>query len=86
MCWVCILMSRQKNSYILLGGNFALVGRPSVGASGAIVGTLAVLWVDLMAHWKLEHKPWIKLIGHIINLVLVVGLGEWILMDPTVLC
>lgn len=59
----------------VLGGNFALVGRPSVGASGAIVGTLAVLWVDLMAHWKLEYKPWIKLIGHIVNLILVVGLG-----------
>jgi hypothetical protein len=45
---------------VLIGGNFALVGRPSVGASGAIVGTLAVLWVDLMVHWNLEYKPWVK--------------------------
>ncbi|KAG8797412.1 hypothetical protein FRC16_008882 [Serendipita sp. 398] len=59
----------------ILGGNFALVGLPSVGASGAIVGTLAVLWVDLIAHWGLEYKPVQKLVGHIINLVLVVGLG-----------
>lgn len=41
----------------VLGGNFALVGTPSVGASGSIVGTLAVLWVDLLAHWQIEHKP-----------------------------
>jgi len=59
----------------VLGANFALVGRPSVGASGAIVGTLAVLWVDLLAHWQLEYKPVHKLIGHIINLILVIGLG-----------
>jgi membrane associated rhomboid family serine protease len=26
----------------VLGGNFALVGAPSIGASGAIFGTLAV--------------------------------------------
>jgi membrane associated rhomboid family serine protease len=44
-------------SFFALGANFALVGRPSVGASGAIVGTLAVLWVDLLAHWQLEYKP-----------------------------
>lgn len=44
----------------VLGGNFALVGVPSVGASGAIFGTVAVMWVDLLAHWKLEYKPWRK--------------------------
>lgn len=41
----------------VLGGNFALVGVPSVGASGAIFGTLAVMWVDLLAHWPIEIKP-----------------------------
>jgi membrane associated rhomboid family serine protease len=41
----------------VLGGNFALVGVPSVGASGAIFGTVAVMWVDLLAHWKLEYRP-----------------------------
>ena len=28
-----------------------------VGASGAICGTLAAMWVDLFAHWGIEHKP-----------------------------
>lgn len=41
----------------VLGGNFALVGLPSVGASGAIFGTVGCLWVDLIAHWRFEHKP-----------------------------
>lgn len=58
--------TKKMNNHIATGGNFALVGRPSVGASGAIVGTLAVLWVDLMAHWKLEDRPWIKV--HIFTL------------------
>lgn len=40
----------------VLGGNFALVGIPSVGASGAIFGTLAVMWVDLLAHWQIEEQ------------------------------
>ena len=80
----------DSQTYNDIGGNFALVGQPSVGASGAIVGTLAVLWVDLIAHWGIEHKPVQKvrilhtlyevsdaqqLIGHIINLVFVVGMG-----------
>jgi hypothetical protein len=41
----------------VLGGNFSLVGVPSVGASGAIFGTSAVAWVDLLAHWKLTYQP-----------------------------
>ncbi|KAG6883269.1 hypothetical protein C0992_009237 [Termitomyces sp. T32_za158] len=41
----------------ILGGNFSLVGLPSVGASGAIFGTLAVTWVDLFAHWKYQYRP-----------------------------
>jgi membrane associated rhomboid family serine protease len=41
----------------ILGGNFSLVGLPSVGASGAIFGTVAVNWVDLLAHWKYQYKP-----------------------------
>ena len=61
----------------ILGGNFALVGVPSVsalnsirqqtrmiclqvGASGAICGTLAAMWVDLFAHWGIEYKPFRK--------------------------
>jgi hypothetical protein len=41
----------------VLGGNFSLVGAPSVGASGAIFGTIAVTWVDLVAHWKYHYRP-----------------------------
>lgn len=41
----------------ILGGNFALVGLPSVGASGAIFGTVGCMWVDLIAHWRYEHRP-----------------------------
>ncbi|KAF8610650.1 rhomboid-domain-containing protein [Ceratobasidium sp. AG-I] len=59
----------------VLGGNFALVGVPSVGASGAIFGTVAVMWVDLLAHWKLEFKPWRKLVMLIIDLIIGVALG-----------
>ncbi|KAJ7071108.1 hypothetical protein C8F01DRAFT_1109143 [Mycena amicta] len=46
----------------VLGANFALPGRPSVGASGAIFGTLAVLWVDLFAHWKYHYRPGRKVV------------------------
>lgn len=47
----------------VLGGNFALVGLPSVGASGAIFGTVGVLWVDLLAHWGIERTPGKKVCG-----------------------
>lgn len=56
----------------VLGANFALVGIPSVGASGyasmvmhdlfvnsidsAIFGTVAVTWVDLFAHWRYHYR------------------------------
>ena len=60
MFWVRGYTFGLASADLVTGGNFALVGRPSVGASGAIVGTLAGLWVDLMAHWSLEDRPWIK--------------------------
>lgn len=41
----------------ILGGNFSLVGVPSVGASGAIFGTVAVAWIDLLSHWKIVYQP-----------------------------
>lgn len=59
----------------VLGGNFALVGLPSVGASGAIFGTVGVLWVDLLAHWGLETKPGRKLTMLCIDLLVGVALG-----------
>ncbi|KAE9408180.1 rhomboid-domain-containing protein [Gymnopus androsaceus JB14] len=59
----------------VLGANFALVGIPSMGASGAIFGTSAVLWVDLIAHWKYQYRPVRKLIFMSIELVLGIALG-----------
>ncbi|GAB1517439.1 hypothetical protein RhiTH_000487 [Rhizoctonia solani] len=59
----------------VLGGNFALVGVPSVGASGAIFGTVAVMWVDLLAHWKIEYRPGRKLAMLCVDLIIGVALG-----------
>ncbi|EJD03994.1 rhomboid-domain-containing protein [Fomitiporia mediterranea MF3/22] len=59
----------------ILGGNFSLVGVPSVGASGAIFGTVAVSWVDLFAHWKYHYRPSTRLIYMIIELILGIGMG-----------
>jgi membrane associated rhomboid family serine protease len=60
----------------VLGANFALVGRPSVGASGAIFGTVAVTWVDLFAHWKYHYRPVRKLVFMAIELIIGVAVGE----------
>ncbi|KZT44542.1 rhomboid-domain-containing protein, partial [Sistotremastrum suecicum HHB10207 ss-3] len=59
----------------VLGGNFALVGAPSVGASGAIFGTVAVTWIDLFAHWKYKYRPVRQLVLLIIELIVGIGLG-----------
>ncbi|KAG7099128.1 hypothetical protein E1B28_001000 [Marasmius oreades] len=59
----------------ILGGNFSLVGSPSTGASGAIFGTLAVLWVDLFAHWKYHYRPVRKLVFMIIDLAVGIAIG-----------
>ncbi|GAA5857319.1 hypothetical protein JCM8547_002218 [Rhodosporidiobolus lusitaniae] len=61
----------------ILGANFALVGQPSVGASGAIFGTHAALLVDLLAHWKIEYRPKRKLVYLIIEIIIGLGLG-WV--------
>ncbi|KAF9044628.1 rhomboid-domain-containing protein [Hymenopellis radicata] len=59
----------------VFGGNFSLVGVPSVGASGAIFGTVAVTWVDLIAHWKYQYRPVRKLIFMIIELCIGIAIG-----------
>ncbi|KAI0961898.1 hypothetical protein AcW1_000859 [Taiwanofungus camphoratus] len=59
----------------VLGGNFALVGSPSVGASGAIFGTTAVAWVDLFAHWRYQYNPVKKLMYMIIELIIGIAVG-----------
>ncbi|KAH9837022.1 uncharacterized protein C8Q71DRAFT_756534 [Rhodofomes roseus] len=59
----------------VLGGNFALVGVPSVGASGAIFGTTAVAWIDLFAHWRYQYQPGKKLAWMIAELIIGIALG-----------
>ncbi|KAG6334043.1 hypothetical protein ID866_5046 [Astraeus odoratus] len=61
----------------VLGGNFALVGTPSVGASGAIFGTVAVqvTWVDLFAHWKYHYQPWKRFAWMTVELLFGIALG-----------
>ncbi|KAI6153658.1 hypothetical protein BKA82DRAFT_4092500 [Pisolithus tinctorius] len=59
----------------VLGGNFSLVGAPSVGASGAIFGTVAVTWVDLFAHWRYHHQPRKRLAWMSVELVFGIALG-----------
>jgi len=59
----------------VLGANFALVGAPSLGASGAIFGTLAVTWVDLFAHWKYQYRPVRKLVFMTIELLIGIAIG-----------
>ncbi len=36
----------------LLGGNFGLIGSPSVGASGAIFAVLGLEMIDLIYNWQ----------------------------------
>ncbi|KAL4069679.1 hypothetical protein V8B97DRAFT_1968649 [Scleroderma yunnanense] len=59
----------------VLGGNFSLVGAPSVGASGAIFGTVAVTWVDLFAHWQYHYQPWKRLAWMSVELLFGIALG-----------
>ncbi|GAA5901924.1 rhomboid family protein [Sporobolomyces salmoneus] len=61
----------------VLGSNFALVGQPSVGASGAIFGTHAALLYDLAAHWKIEYQPKRKLFWIVVEIIVGFGLG-WV--------
>ncbi|KAL8279240.1 hypothetical protein RQP46_008277 [Phenoliferia psychrophenolica] len=59
----------------VLGANFALVGQPSVGASGAIFGTHAAVLVDLVAHWGIEYRPKRKLVYLLLEIVVGLALG-----------
>ncbi|KAI0033415.1 hypothetical protein K488DRAFT_77908 [Vararia minispora EC-137] len=59
----------------IFGGNFSLVGVPSVGASGAIFGTVGVAWIDLFAHWNIVYQPGRRLVFMIIELILGIGVG-----------
>ncbi|KAI0274728.1 hypothetical protein BC834DRAFT_814572, partial [Gloeopeniophorella convolvens] len=59
----------------VLGGNFSLVGVPSVGASGAIFGTIAVTWVDLFTHWRILYRPGRRLALMSVELIIGIAIG-----------
>jgi len=59
----------------VLGANFALVGLPSVGASGAIFGTISATWIDLFTHWRYKRRPGVQLAIMVVELIVGVGLG-----------
>lgn len=59
----------------ILGGNFSLVGQPSVGASGAIFSTYAAVLVDLISHWSIEFRPARKLVFLLLEIVAGLLLG-----------
>lgn len=60
----------------LLGGNFGLVGQPSVGASGAIYSAISVELIDLCYNWQFEYRPKMRLLASTIFAVIgfVIGL------------
>src|SRR5437588_9416405 len=69
--WVCPCFvhfsthANVKRSNVL-GGNFSLVGAPSIGASGAIFGTVAVSCKHV---WALRHlMTLLRLLGWIFSL------------------
>jgi membrane associated rhomboid family serine protease len=59
----------------VLGGNFALTGLASMGASGAIFGTHAAVLVDLIWHWKYFERPKRMLFALIFEIIVGFGLG-----------
>ncbi|PWN24379.1 rhomboid-domain-containing protein [Jaminaea rosea] len=59
----------------LLGGNFGLVATPSVGASGAIYGCIAVELVDLAYNWRFEYRAKTRLTMSILFTLIGLALG-----------
>lgn len=59
----------------LLGGNFGLVGLPSVGASGAIYACISLELTDLVYNWKYEYRPKVRLIVSIVFTIIGFAIG-----------
>jgi membrane associated rhomboid family serine protease len=59
----------------LLGGNFGLVGLPSVGASGSIYACIAVEVVDLIYNWKYEYRVKLRIFTSILFTLIGLGVG-----------
>ncbi|GJJ09438.1 hypothetical protein Clacol_003660 [Clathrus columnatus] len=67
------MLGPSTSALINLGAR--LLGSPSLGASGAIFGTIAVEWIDLIFHWKLLFRPLRRLVFLVIDLIIGVILG-----------
>ncbi|KAK9456172.1 rhomboid family-domain-containing protein [Dipodascopsis uninucleata] len=59
----------------VLGGSYASDGTPSMGASGALFGILAVQLVDLLLNWKKFDSPKLTLLHFIIEIVIAFAFG-----------
>jgi hypothetical protein len=59
----------------LLGGNFGLVGLPSVGASGAIYACISMELTDLLYNWRYEHRPKVRLVASIVFTIIGFAIG-----------
>ncbi|SPO24820.1 uncharacterized protein UTRI_01811_B [Ustilago trichophora] len=59
----------------LLGGNFGLIGQPSLGASGAIYTCISIELVDLCYNWKYEYRAKTRLAMSIGFAIIGLALG-----------
>ncbi|EOD46789.1 putative rhomboid family membrane protein [Neofusicoccum parvum UCRNP2] len=59
----------------VLGGNYGPNGTPSVGASGALFGLIAINLLDLLYHWKERVSPVKELLFILLDIVIAFVLG-----------
>lgn len=59
----------------IMGGNYAPPGQPSVGASGALFGIIALVLLDLLYSWKDRRNPVKDLLFIILDMVIAFVLG-----------
>ncbi|KAL1639887.1 hypothetical protein SLS58_007474 [Diplodia intermedia] len=59
----------------ILGANYAPNAMPSVGASGAIFGLIAITLLDLLYHWKERVSPKKELLFIMLDVVIAFVLG-----------
>lgn len=59
----------------VLGGNYAAQGTPSVGASGALFGILALVLLDLLYNWRSRPSPVKDLLFILLDIAISFVLG-----------
>lgn len=65
----------------VFGGNYAPNGLPSVGASGALFGILAMVLLDLLYTWKTRKSPGKDLFFIILDVVIAFVIGLLPMLD-----